>query len=92
VYPIRVPVRDGPGGDIEQRRFGDSALFYSAVGFGSCEMSITQYGTIDVGEASMAMGAAGGSPARSSSQRCAGCVPKCWAVREQHVPGGTPGT
>jgi aryl-alcohol dehydrogenase-like predicted oxidoreductase len=43
---------------MEQRRFGDSDLVASAVGFGTWEMSTTQYGTIDVGEASKAVGAA----------------------------------
>ncbi|MFH1084218.1 MAG: aldo/keto reductase [Chloroflexota bacterium] len=43
---------------MQQRRFGDSDLISSAVGFGTWEMSTTQYGHIDVGEASAAVGAA----------------------------------
>lgn len=40
---------------MEQRRFGDSDLVCSAVGFGTWEMSITQYGHIDVNDASAAV-------------------------------------
>ena len=43
---------------MEQRRFGDSDLECSALGFGTWEMSTTQYGHIDVGEASAAVNAA----------------------------------
>src|SRR5210317_1470860 len=53
--PIRPPkVRS----KMEQRRFGDSDLVCSALGFGTWEMSTTQYGHIDVGEASAAVNAA----------------------------------
>ncbi|MBC7234299.1 MAG: aldo/keto reductase [Chloroflexi bacterium] len=40
---------------MEQRRFGDSDLTCSALGFGTWEMSTTQYGEIDVAEASRAV-------------------------------------
>lgn len=40
---------------MEQRRFGDSDLVCSALGFGTWEMSTTQYGHIDVAEASAAV-------------------------------------
>ncbi len=40
---------------MEQRTFGDSDLTCSAVGFGTWEMSTTQYGEIDVNEASRAV-------------------------------------
>ncbi len=43
---------------MEQRRFGNTDLVCSAVGFGTWEMSTTQYGAIDVKEASQAMNAA----------------------------------
>lgn len=43
---------------MEQRRFGDSDLVCSALGFGTWEMSTTQYGHIDVGDASAAVSAA----------------------------------
>ena len=43
---------------MEQRRFGDSDLVCSALGFGTWEMSTTQYGHIDVAEASDAVNAA----------------------------------
>ena len=43
---------------MEQRRFGDSDLVCSALGFGTWEMSTTQYGHIDVDEASAAVNAA----------------------------------
>ena len=40
---------------MEQRLFGNSDLVCSAVGFGTWEMSTTQYGDIDIGEASKAV-------------------------------------
>ena len=43
---------------MEERRFGNSDLVTSAVGFGTWEMSTTMYGHIDVGEAAMAVHAA----------------------------------
>jgi myo-inositol catabolism protein IolS len=43
---------------MEQRRFGDSDLVCSALGFGTWELSTTQYGEIDVNEASRAVSAA----------------------------------
>ena len=43
---------------MEQRRFGNSDLVCSALGFGTWEMSTTMYGTIDVQEASRAVGQA----------------------------------
>jgi aryl-alcohol dehydrogenase-like predicted oxidoreductase len=43
---------------METRRFGNTDLVCSAVGFGTWEMSTTQYGEIDVKEASAAVGAA----------------------------------
>jgi len=43
---------------MEERRFGNSDLVCSALGFGTWEMSTTQYGHIDVGEASVAVNAA----------------------------------
>jgi aryl-alcohol dehydrogenase-like predicted oxidoreductase len=43
---------------MEQRRFGDSDLVCSALGFGTWEMSTTNYGYIDVSEASTAVGQA----------------------------------
>lgn len=43
---------------MEERRFGNSDLVCSALGFGTWEMSTTQYGHIDVGEASAAVNAA----------------------------------
>jgi aryl-alcohol dehydrogenase-like predicted oxidoreductase len=43
---------------MEQRRMGDSDLVCSAIGFGTWEMSTTQYGAIDVAEASNAVAAA----------------------------------
>ena len=41
---------------MEQRRFGDSDLVCSALGFGTWKMGTTQYGHIDVNEASAAVG------------------------------------
>ncbi|HXF60977.1 MAG TPA: aldo/keto reductase [Caldilineaceae bacterium] len=43
---------------MEQRRMGDSDLVCSVIGFGTWEMSTTQYGAIDVTEASNAVAAA----------------------------------
>ena len=43
---------------MEQRQLGDSGLFASSLGFGTWEMSTTDYGHIDVGEASDAVNAA----------------------------------
>ena len=43
---------------MEQRLFGDSDLVSSILGFGTWEMSTTQYGEIDVNEASRAVNAA----------------------------------
>ena len=43
---------------MEQRRFGDSDLVCSALGFGTWEMSTTEYGEIDIAEASKAVNAA----------------------------------
>ena len=43
---------------MELRRMGDSDLICSALGFGTWEMSTTQYGEIDVQEASNAVAAA----------------------------------
>ena len=43
---------------MEQRRFGDSDLVCSAIGFGTWEMSTTMYGEIDVSAASRAVNAA----------------------------------
>jgi aryl-alcohol dehydrogenase-like predicted oxidoreductase len=43
---------------MEQRHFGDSELVCSALGFGTWEMSTTQYGEIDVKAASDAVSAA----------------------------------
>ncbi len=43
---------------MEQRRFGDSDLTCSALGFGTWEMGTTEYGHIDVSEASAAVNAA----------------------------------
>ena len=43
---------------MEQRRFGDTDLVCSAIGFGTWEMSTTMYGEIDVSEASRAVHAA----------------------------------
>jgi aryl-alcohol dehydrogenase-like predicted oxidoreductase len=43
---------------MEKRRFGNTDLECSMLGFGTWEMSTTQYGHIDVGEASTAVGAA----------------------------------
>ena len=40
---------------MEQRRFGDTDLVCSAIGFGTWEMSTTMYGEIDVQEASLAV-------------------------------------
>jgi methylglyoxal reductase len=40
---------------VEQRRFGDTDLVCSALGFGTWELSTTQYGDIDVDEASQAV-------------------------------------
>jgi aryl-alcohol dehydrogenase-like predicted oxidoreductase len=43
---------------MEQRTFGDTDLSCSVLGFGTWEMSTTQYGEIDVGDASRAVNAA----------------------------------
>ena len=43
---------------MEQRRFGNTDLICSAIGFGTWEMSTTMYGNIDVQEASRAVGQA----------------------------------
>jgi len=43
---------------MEQRRFGDSDLVCSALGFGTWEMGTTEYGHIDVSEASAAVNSA----------------------------------
>ena len=43
---------------MEQRRFGDSDLTCSALGFGTWELSTNQYGEIDVAEAQRAAGEA----------------------------------
>lgn len=43
---------------MEQRQMGDSGLVCSALGFGTWEMSTTQYGELDVAEASNAVAAA----------------------------------
>ncbi len=43
---------------MEQRRMGNSSLVCSAIGFGTWEMGTTQYGEIDVKEASDAVNAA----------------------------------
>jgi aryl-alcohol dehydrogenase-like predicted oxidoreductase len=43
---------------LEQRRIGTSDLVCSALGFGTWEMSTTQYGQIDITEASRAVSAA----------------------------------
>jgi aryl-alcohol dehydrogenase-like predicted oxidoreductase len=43
---------------MEQRRFGNTDLMTSAIGFGTWEMSTTMYGDIDVGDASNAVNAA----------------------------------
>lgn len=43
---------------MEQRRFGNTDLICSAIGFGTWEMSTTMYGEIDVREASRAVNAA----------------------------------
>ena len=43
---------------MEQRHFGDSDLVCSALGFGTWELGTTQYGEIDVEEASRAIRAA----------------------------------
>jgi aryl-alcohol dehydrogenase-like predicted oxidoreductase len=40
---------------MEQRRFGDTDLVCSAIGFGTWEMSTNMYGEIDVSEASVAV-------------------------------------
>ncbi len=40
---------------MEQRRFGNTDLVSSAIGFGTWELSTTQYGEIDVQEASRAL-------------------------------------
>lgn len=42
---------------MEQRRFGDTDLVCSAIGFGTWEMSTTMYGEIDVNDASRAVNA-----------------------------------
>ena len=43
---------------MEQRRFGNTDLVTSVIGFGTWEMSTTMYGHIDVGDASRAVNAA----------------------------------
>ena len=43
---------------MEQRRFGNTDLVCSAIGFGTWEMSTTAYGDIDVNEASQAVNTA----------------------------------
>ena len=43
---------------MEQRRFGNTDLVTSAIGFGTWEMSTTMYGDIDVSEAARAVNAA----------------------------------
>ena len=43
---------------MEQRRFGTTDLICSSIGFGTWEMSTTMYGTINVQEASRAVGQA----------------------------------
>ena len=43
---------------MEQRRFGDTDLVSSVLGFGTWALGTTQYGSIDVQEASAAVGAA----------------------------------
>ncbi|TEU14294.1 MAG: aldo/keto reductase [Anaerolineales bacterium] len=43
---------------MEKRRIGDTDLVCSALGFGTWEMGTTQYGHVDVSEASAAVGAA----------------------------------
>ncbi|MCB0085444.1 MAG: aldo/keto reductase [Caldilineaceae bacterium] len=43
---------------MEQRRFGNTDLVCSAIGFGTWEMSTNQYGEIDVSDASRAVNAA----------------------------------
>ncbi|MDE0229482.1 MAG: hypothetical protein OXJ62_11595 [Spirochaetaceae bacterium] len=43
---------------MEQRRFGDTELATSPIGFGTWEMSGTMYGKIDATAASRAVGAA----------------------------------
>ena len=43
---------------MEQRRFGDTDLMTSVLGFGTWALGTTQYGPIDVQEASAAVGAA----------------------------------
>jgi len=40
---------------MEQRRFGDSDLIASVIGFGTWELGTTQYGEIDVQQASLAI-------------------------------------
>ncbi len=40
---------------MEQRRFGSSELFSSAIGFGTWEMSVRQYGHIDISAATRAV-------------------------------------
>ena len=43
---------------MEQRRFGNTDLTCSAIGFGTWELSTNQYGAIDVSEANRAVSAA----------------------------------
>ena len=43
---------------MEQRELGNSGLYTSAIGFGTWEMSTTQYGALDVNEASIAVNSA----------------------------------
>ena len=51
----RIPLPAGKARlRIEQRRFGDSDLTCSALGFGIWELSTTEFGAIDVGEAQRA--------------------------------------
>ena len=43
---------------MEQRELGNSGLYASAIGFGTWEMSTTQYGALDVNEANIAVNSA----------------------------------
>src|SRR5215212_9699926 len=55
---VRFVLRNSGRKMMEQRRFGNTDLICSAIGFGTWEMSTTMYGTIDVQEASRAVGQA----------------------------------